>query len=803
MKKYVSHYFIVSQSLQNRKTLLLKNSSIARSIKRKFFAFTRLLNSISIEKIAFDFIQHNLFKSRHLIHVDIEKQLYEDIDVSKKFEIDVMIYHVEDEETKEYSSRLNIRFILFLSRKLNSVEKNYWSIELKIADIVFIIRKIRHMIESFKKLTILFTDHEFTLKIVKQTFLIINFIDRLNLRLIRVFEYIQRFNIIIRHKSNKQHIVPDVLSRLVSENDEFVSNSKELDTLFIIILIETKSSFKFKLVHEYSTNLKWKKILHTLIKNSVIELSFKLNDDLIYRTNQVFIKHVYEFRRLCISFNTISDILHIAHSDNHSEFVKCIDIVFSSWYIHDLFRHLREYLRHCSQCQIFQTRRHKSYDALQSILISNVFFHTITIDFILALSKFISNNFDTVMFTICKFSKRIILISENVTWSAKQWALVLLKRLELMNWKLSKTIISNRDSKFLIELWKTIFDRLNVKLLYSIVYHSQTNEQSERINQSVEIVLKYHLFISIKNWSSHLFIIQFYMNNSTFTIIEKSSNEIVYKFISINSLDMTKDIIAFDSIRIRKKIANTLTWTQMQMKSQYDRKHQYLNMKIDDYALLRLHKEYNISATKILEKKLSQQYADLFKILKKVENLAYRLEISNHWRIHSVISIAQLESMSDSIKNSYSRSRSKESDSIEMKEDIVKIRSYEINRLINRRITARRETEYLVRWKEWESQYDEWRNIFELQNCLELVNEYEKFMNNVIILSDRLLRLNSLTDTFISSTFNEQSRRSLKSKFNTSSFDRLTINSSFNHQIIDTRRSIRKRVSSRERDDIF
>ncbi len=483
MKRYVSHYFTVFQSLQNRKILLLKNSSIAESIRRKFFAFTRLLNSISVEKIAFDFIQNSLFRSRHLIHVDIEKQLYEDIDVNKKFEIDVMIYHLEDEETEEYSSRANIRSILFLSKQLKSVEKNYWSIELKIADIVFIIRKIRHMIESFKKLTILFTDHESALRIVKQTFLIISFIDRLNLRLIRAFEYIQRFNIVIKHKFDKQHIVLDALSRLASNNNEFVSDVRELNVLFTITLVEMNFDFRFKIISEYFSNSKWKKIMNTLFKNLVIKLSFELNNhDLIYRTNQVFIEHVYEFRRLCISLNIISDILHIAHSFDHSEFVKCFDIMFSFWYIQKLFKHLRKYLRHCSQCQIFQTRRHESYEFLQSILISNVSFHIIIIDFILALSKFASNNFDTVMFTTCKFFKRITLILENFIWTAKNWALALLQRLKLMNWDFSKIIISDRDFKFLAKLWKTIFDRMRVKLLYSTAYHSQTNDQSKRSN---------------------------------------------------------------------------------------------------------------------------------------------------------------------------------------------------------------------------------------------------------------------------------------------------------------------------------
>jgi hypothetical protein len=113
------------------------------------------------------------------------------------------------------------------------------------------------MIESFKKSTILFTNHETALSIAKQTSLIISFIDRLNLRLIRVFEYIQRFNLIIRHKSDKQHIVSDALSRLVSENDESnILESDELDVSYIIILVEMNFEFKFRIISEYFSNFK-------------------------------------------------------------------------------------------------------------------------------------------------------------------------------------------------------------------------------------------------------------------------------------------------------------------------------------------------------------------------------------------------------------------------------------------------------------------------------------------------------------------------------------------------------------------
>jgi hypothetical protein len=140
--------------------------------------------------------------------------------------------------------------------------------------------------------------------------------------LIRVFEYIQRFNVIIKHKSDKQHIVSNALSRLDSKNNELAFNSEELNTLFIITLIEMNLVFKTKILDEYFTDSKWKKILQMLFKNFTIILSFELNDDdLIYRCDNVIFEHVYEFKRLCISTNIIENILHLAHFDNHhSEF---------------------------------------------------------------------------------------------------------------------------------------------------------------------------------------------------------------------------------------------------------------------------------------------------------------------------------------------------------------------------------------------------------------------------------------------------------------------------------------------------
>lgn len=92
---------------------------------------------------------------------------------------------------------------------------------------------------------------------------------------------------------------------------------------------------------------------------------------------------------------------------------------------------------------------------------------------------------------ICKFSKRITLIEGVDTWTAKQWVQAFLKRLDLINWDLPDKLITDRDSKFLSKFWTALFDKLGVKLLYSTAYHPQTDGSSKRINQTIEIALRF------------------------------------------------------------------------------------------------------------------------------------------------------------------------------------------------------------------------------------------------------------------------------------------------------------------------
>ena len=112
------------------------------------------------------------------------------------------------------------------------------------------------MIESSSIFIVIYINHDAVLKIVKQTTLTTSFTNKLNLRLIKASDYVQRFNLKIRYKLEAQHVIPNALSRFANLNTEIqLQNHKnELNVLFTAILIEMNDDFRFRILNDYQKN---------------------------------------------------------------------------------------------------------------------------------------------------------------------------------------------------------------------------------------------------------------------------------------------------------------------------------------------------------------------------------------------------------------------------------------------------------------------------------------------------------------------------------------------------------------------
>ena len=95
--------------------------------------------------------------------------------------------------------------------------------------------------------------------------------------MIRVSNYIQRFELNIRYKFEKQHIIFDVFFKLVNDNINVLNHDeKKLDVFFIVSLMKMKSKFKQRILNDYFVDFKWKQIAKQLINDVNNEIVTKL-----------------------------------------------------------------------------------------------------------------------------------------------------------------------------------------------------------------------------------------------------------------------------------------------------------------------------------------------------------------------------------------------------------------------------------------------------------------------------------------------------------------------------------------------
>jgi hypothetical protein len=110
------------------------------------------------------------------------------------------------------------------------------------------------------------------------------------------------------------------------------------------------------------------------------------------------------------------------------------------------------------------------------------------------------------------------------------------------------------------------------------------------------------------------------------------------------------------------------------------------------------------------------------KVIGKVGNNAYKLELPENLKIHPVVSVAQLEPLPQGA-DPFGRVWEARQGPVESAQD--KYPLYEIERLLARRVNKRTGLrQYLVKCKEWGSVHNQWYDETDLTGAKELVKEY-------------------------------------------------------------------------------
>nr|GEV68502.1 putative reverse transcriptase domain-containing protein [Tanacetum cinerariifolium] len=90
------------------------------------------------------------------------------------------------------------------------------------------------------------------------------------------------------------------------------------------------------------------------------------------------------------------------------------------------------------------------------------------------------------------------------------------------------SIICDRDGRFTSNLWKSFQKALGTDLSMSIAYHKETDSQSERTIQTLEDMLRACVIYFGKGWVKHLPLAEFLYNNSYLASIKAAPYEALY-----------------------------------------------------------------------------------------------------------------------------------------------------------------------------------------------------------------------------------------------------------------------------------
>ncbi len=347
---------------------------------------------------------------------------------------------------------------------------------------------------------------------------------------------------------------------------------------------------------------------------------------------------------------------------------------------------------------------------------------------------------NVILTVICKLTKKwhyISCFTDDEKITAEKTAELMLQWIYQIH-DLLDFIVLNRDSQFTFILWKSLCKRLDINLQLFTVYHSQINDQSERVNQNVERYLWFFCLYMQNDWAKLLLMIEFVDNNALFSVIFSISFFLNKDFHSHMSFEL--DVIEYESSHERlqttkvenisehmnktlkfacKSLVKTLKFareslvkTREQMMKQVNKHRKEVDYKIESKMFLN---ERNIITARSF-KKLNDKMLDSFINLNLVDS-SYKLKLSESMRVYDVFHSDLLRS---AVNDFLHGQKNELSDSIVINDED----EWKIDDILNSR-QYRRRLQYKVKWNDYYNDLN-WYNADddEFMNAQKIVDDF-------------------------------------------------------------------------------
>jgi hypothetical protein len=282
---------------------------------------------------------------------------------------------------------------------------------------------------------------------------------------------IQAYDFDIEFVKGKNNAVADALSRRPS----------------IFAMTGMSVDWKDHLVVEYAKD----QFACQLLDEQIQDDNFKIMKDLIYYKGRIFLVPGSAFK---------AKVLHACHNSpvaGHQGISKTYRQVRERFSWKGLKEDVIEHVKECTTCQENKDEQTHPAGLLQPLPIPEHKWERISMDFITDLPR--AQGKDCIFVVVDKLKKFAHFFSIAIDFSAAQVAELFFREVFRLH-GIPKTIISDRDSRFMSTFWQELFRLIGTALIPSTIYHPQTDGQTEIVNKWVEGYLRNYVVGQQKVW---------------------------------------------------------------------------------------------------------------------------------------------------------------------------------------------------------------------------------------------------------------------------------------------------------------
>ena len=272
----------------------------------------------------------------------------------------------------------------------------------------------------------------------------------------------------------------------------------------------------------------------------------------------------------------------------------------------------------------------------------------ISMDFVLGLPRTRTGK-DSIFVVVDRFSKMAHFIPCHKTDDSSHVASLFFREIVRLH-GMPRTIVSDRDAKFLSYFWKTLWCKLGTKLLFSTTCHPQTDGQTEVVNRTLSTLLRAIIQKNIKTWEECLPHVEFAYNRTEHSATKFSPFEIVYGFNPLTPLDLSPlpvtEFVNLDGKKkaefvkqIHEKARLNIERRTEQYAKQANKGRRQVVFEPGDWVWLHMRKE-RFSVQR--RSKLLPRGDGPFQVLERINDNAYKLDLPGEYQVSATFNVTDL-----------------------------------------------------------------------------------------------------------------------------------------------------------------